>query len=75
MTFKKRLIIAFTIVLMVPLVLTSISFFVIGNYMLQPGDETLKLHDYEDLTGNIQAYVEKTDKIYNELCETRKSDE
>ncbi len=75
MTFKKRLIIAFTIVLMVPLVLTSVSFFVIGNYMMQPGDEALRLHDYEDLTGNIQAYVEKTDKIYNELCETKKSNE
>ncbi|WP_130838604.1 sensor histidine kinase [Lachnoclostridium sp. Marseille-P6806] len=69
MTFKRRLVVAFSIVLLVPLFLTSISFIVIGNYLTSTGEATLRLRDYSELTDNLQAYGEMTDSILRRVYE------
>lgn len=70
MTFKRRLIIAFSIVLILPLILCTVSFFVIGNYMSQSDDAPVTLHNYNELTGTLQTDAQLTDELYKEIYDT-----
>lgn len=69
MTFRQRLIIAFTMVLVVPVLLFMLSFMVIGNALArgENGDGASQYFDYESLTDDYQRYSELLDSTYNQI--------
>ena len=75
MTFRRRLIIAFIIVLVLPVLLFMVSFFVIGNFMARgDSDHALPYQDYESLTDDYQQYSELLDSTYEKIQEDLKDD-
>ena len=75
MTFRRRLIIAFIIVLVLPVLLFMVSFFVIGNFMARgDSDHALPYKDYESLTDGYQQYSELLDSTYEKIQEDLKDD-
>ena len=75
MTFRRRLIIAFIIVLVLPVLLFMVSFFVIGNFMARgDSDHALPYQDYESLTEDYQQYSELLDSTYEKIQEDLKDD-
>ncbi len=67
MTFKKRIAVAFSIMIVAPIILCSAAFFIIGNYVAGGRDNTVSLRDYLRLTDSVQAYSEETDQVYEEV--------
>ncbi|MDO4285128.1 MAG: HAMP domain-containing sensor histidine kinase [Eubacteriales bacterium] len=74
MTFKRRLIIAFSIMLLTPLILCSAAFFVIGNYLVGEDGAQLTLRDYAMLSENVQAYDEEAMLLYNTVAQELQRD-
>ncbi len=50
MTFRKRLIISFSTIIVVPLILQMIGFLVLGNYMFSSRSTTRRIQSYSSLT-------------------------
>lgn len=68
MTFRRRLIIAFTMVLVLPVILLMVSFIVIGNSMARgEGDIPLPYQDYASLTDDYQQYSVLLDSTYEKI--------
>ena len=66
MTFRQRLIIAFTMVLVLPTLLFMISFIVIGNLMAREnsGDSAFEYLDYASLTDDYRQYSDLLDSTF-----------
>ena len=69
MTFRQRIIIAFSIVLVLPVLLFMLSFIVIGNVMARGEDEdsAAQYFDYESLTEDYQQYSSLLDSTYEDI--------
>ncbi len=69
MTFKHRLIIAFSIVLVLPVLLFILSFIVIGNVVArgEEGDDAVQYWGYETLTDDYRQYSELLDSTCEEI--------
>ena len=69
MTFRQRLIIAFTMVLVLPTLLFMVSFIVIGNLMVREnsGDSALEYLDYTSLTDDYRQYSGLLDGTYDQI--------
>ena len=69
MTFRQRLIIAFTMVLVLPTLLFMISFIVIGNVMAREGsgDSAYEYLDYASLTDDYRQYSALLDRTYDQI--------
>lgn len=75
MTFRQRLIIAFSIVLVLPVVLFMIAFMVVGNALVRANGGTNEhFWDYSSLTGNAEEYDEELDDTYQEVREAIEKD-
>lgn len=74
MSFKKRMLIAFSIVLIMPLVLVMIAFIVIGNTLALREDGKFRMRGYEELADSPQTYEEETNRILTELFEDKAED-
>ena len=63
MTFRQRIIIAFTIIIVLPMLLFMVSFVVIGNAMARGEDPKhfAQYLDYRSLTDDYQQYSELLD--------------
>lgn len=57
----------FTTMLLLPLVLTAVSFLVIGSYMVHPEGGPIRLSDYQSLTENLETSSKLTNGEYNHL--------
>ena len=70
MKFKTRIRVTFITIILLPLVLTSLAFCVIGLYLMnvQKGLSFEKF-DYGAMSENIQEMIETTDKAYGVLLE------
>lgn len=67
MSFKKKLILIFTIVLIMPVILISVSFLVIGN-MVSAGDEDDRgWKNYNELTTSADRTTEVVDTVYDTI--------
>ncbi len=55
MTFRRKLFIAFTTIIILPMVLVTIAFFVIGN-VLARSDGSKEFLGYSQLSENMQSY-------------------
>ena len=69
MTFRRRLIIAFSIVLVLPVILFILSFIVIGNFLARGdnGDGAVSYQDYVSLTDDYKEYSELLDSTYEKI--------
>ena len=69
MTFRQRIIIAFTIIIVLPMLLFMISFVVIGNAMARGEDPKhfAQYLDYRSLTDDYQQYSELLDGTYEKI--------
>ena len=69
MTFRRRLIIAFSIVLVLPVILFILSFIVIGNFLAHGdnGDGAVSYQDYVSLTDDYKEYSELLDSTYEKI--------
>ena len=69
MTFRRRLIIAFSIVLVLPVILFILSFIVIGNFLARGdnGDGAVSYQDYVSLTDDYKEYSELLDSTYETI--------
>ena len=69
MTFRQRLIIAFTMVLVLPTLLFMISFIVIGNLMAREnsGDSAFEYLDYASLTDDYRQNSNLLDSTYEQI--------
>ncbi len=75
MKFKTRLMITFTTIIVLPLMLTAIAFFIIGGYLvnLQQGYKIQDI-DYTLVSESFQAAAGTVDEIYNIIVEQAKED-
>ena len=69
MTFRQRIIIAFTIVLVLPVLLFMLSFIVIGNVLARGEDEdsAAQYFGYESLTEDYQQYSVLLDSTFEDI--------
>ena len=69
MTFRQRLIIAFSIVLVLPVLLFMLSFIIIGNMMARPEGENgaEQFFDYTAISDDVQEYSAQLDIMYDEI--------
>ena len=69
MTFRQRIIIAFTIIIVLPMLLFMVSFVVIGNAMARGEDPKhfAQYLDYRSLTDDYQQYSELLDGTYEKI--------
>ncbi|MDO5456690.1 MAG: two-component sensor histidine kinase, partial [Eubacteriales bacterium] len=69
MTFRQRLIIAFSIVLVLPVLLFMLSFIVIGNMLVHTEGEkkAAQYWDYRSLSDDMQRNSATLDAIYDEI--------
>ena len=69
MTFRRRLIIAFIMVLVLPVLLFMLSFIVIGNLVARDrnGDSPFEYRNYASLTDDYQQYSELLDSTYEKI--------
>ena len=61
MTFRKRLLVAFSTVIVVPLLLFTIAFIALGNYLI---GEKGELQGYTSIVGGYDEYDTEVDEIY-----------
>ena len=61
MTFRKRLLVAFSTVIVVPLLLFTIAFIALGNYLI---GEKGELQGYTSIVGGYDEYNTEVDEIY-----------
>ena len=62
MTFRKRLLMAFATVIVVPLLLFAVSFIALGNYLLREGGE---LQGYTSIVGSYDDFDQETELLYD----------
>ena len=74
MTFKQRIIIAFSIVLVLPVLLFMLSFILIGNAMVKTEEPDDKFADYMKLSDDVENYVAVLDKTYLRIEEDMAKD-
>ena len=74
MNFRQKMAIAFTTMLFLPLLLTAVSFLVIGNYTVHPEGGAIRLRDYQTLTEDLETSSRMTDSCYNMLKHEISSD-
>ena len=76
MTFRQRLIIAFSMVIVLPMLLFMIAFFVIGNFMAHGEDkqEIAQYLDYKSLTEDYRQYSELLDSTYEQIQQDLEED-
>ena len=69
MTFRRRLIISFIMVLVLPVLLFMLSFIVIGNLVARDrsGDSPFEYRNYASLTDDYQQYSELLDSTYEKI--------
>ena len=67
MTFRQRIIIAFSIVLVLPVLLFMISFIVIGNVLVRSGGPGDRFADYTALSDDVQDYGAALDETYQRV--------
>ncbi|MBQ6590078.1 MAG: HAMP domain-containing histidine kinase [Lachnospiraceae bacterium] len=61
MTFRKRLLVAFATVIVIPMILFMVAFVALGNYLLGEGRE---LQGYTSIVGNYDDYDEEAEAIF-----------
>ena len=66
MTFRRKLFIAFTTIIILPMVLVTIAFFVIGN-VLARSDGSKEFLSYSQLSENMQSYAVAVENVYDEI--------
>ena len=69
MTFRKRLLVAFSTVIVVPLLLFAVTFLALGNYLIGEGGE---LQGYTSIVGGFDDYEYKAEELYQEAWADRK---
>ncbi len=74
MNFRQKMAIAFTTMLFLPLLLTAVSFLVIGNYTVHPEGGVIRLRDYQTLTEDLETSSRLTDSYYDMLKHEIRSD-
>ena len=74
MNFRQKMAIAFTTMLFLPLLLTAVSFLVIGNYTVHPEGGAIRLRDYQTLTEDLETSSRLTDSYYDMLKHEIRSD-
>ena len=73
MSFKKKLVIAFSIVIILPVILFLVAFFVVGNILFhQTGDGTIQ--SYSAFWTDQQTATQEMDSLYNEISDRLASD-
>ena len=73
MSFKKKLVIAFSIVIILPVILFLVAFFVVGNILFhQTGDGTIQ--SYSAVWTDQQTATQEMDSLYNEISDRLVSD-
>ena len=75
MKFRTRLMITFTTIIVLPLLLTAIAFYIIGGYLinLQQG-QTLQDINYSPVAESFQTAAKTVDEIYNIIVTEAQSD-
>ena len=75
MKFRTRLMITFTTIIVLPLLLTAIAFYIIGGYLinLQQG-QTLQDMNYSPVAESFQTAAKTVDEIYNIIVAEAQSD-
>ena len=68
MTFRKRLLVAFFTVIMVPMLLFAVSFIALGNYLVGEGGE---LEGYTSIVENYDDYDEEAEQLYQSALQNR----
>ena len=61
MTFRKRLLVAFSTVIVVPMLLFAISFIALGNYLVGEGGE---LQGYTSIVENYDDNDQEAEHLY-----------
>ena len=74
MTFRQRIIIAFSIVLVLPVLLFMLSFIVIGNFVARDPGSDAQYFDYEMLTDDYQKYSEMLDSTCGQVSQELEED-
>ena len=73
MSFKKKLVIAFSIVIVLPVILFLVAFFVVGNIVFyQSGDGTIT--SYSAFWTDQTTATQKMDALYSEISDKLSSD-
>ena len=75
MKFKTRLRVTFLTIIVLPLLLTALSFIVIGIYLMnvQQGVGFQEI-DYSLMSENVQEFTSNTDRAYFTLLEQARTD-
>ena len=66
MTFRKRLLVAFFTVIVVPMLLFTIAFVALGNYLVGEDGE---LQGYTSIVGSFDDYDLEAEKVYERVAE------
>lgn len=66
MTFRRRIMVAFSTVIVVPLLLFALSFIALGSYLIREGGE---LQGYTSIVGSYDDFDAETEKLYREALE------
>ena len=76
MTFRQRIIVAFSMILVLPVLLFMLSFIVIGNFMArgEGGDSAAQYLGYESLTEDYRQYSGMLESTYDEIRQDLEKD-
>lgn len=74
MTFRKRLIFAFTIVIVLPVVLFIIAFYGIAGYLTSSNGTKRGLESYSTLSDGFETSAEEIEKVYSRVMADYKED-
>lgn len=74
MTFRKRLIFAFTIVIVLPVVLFIIAFYGIAGYLTSSNGTRRGLESYSTLSDGFETSAEEIEKVYSRVMADYKKD-
>ncbi|MDO5132705.1 MAG: HAMP domain-containing sensor histidine kinase, partial [Eubacteriales bacterium] len=66
MTFRRRILVAFSTVIVVPMLLFAVSFIALGSYLLREGGE---LQGYTSIVGSYDDFEAETEKLYREAAD------
>ncbi len=66
MTFRRRILVAFSTVIVVPLLLFALSFIALGSYLIREGGE---LQGYTSIVGSYDDFDTETERLYREARE------
>ncbi len=74
MTFKQKLMIAFSIVLILPMLLMGVALFAVSNYMIRTAGADDQMAYYSSVTGDMENFSDTLDNAYMAISEQYEQD-